>query len=211
MLFVWLVKLVEAYLLSLQNPLQGFSVVLIKPEQEFCMPLAYWVCKEEKEIIVSPLFPQRHCTWVLFFWAFFLWFAPKMNFLNIYLLKLVWFNFPLTISSAECKFSRVFPLWKLEYCQHPVFCCRRDQTSCSSPLILSDDERIRVVLSPTIAFSQRGDNFCWLMNLQFLCKPLKIKPFQGKKSILLRSPGLSESVFPVMLITSYCMYGWFCS
>lgn len=59
MLFVWLVKLVEAHLLSLQNPLQGFSVVLIKLEQEFCMPLAYWVCKEEKEIIVIPLFLLR--------------------------------------------------------------------------------------------------------------------------------------------------------
>lgn len=63
MLFVWLVKLVEAHLLSLQNPLQGFFlfvvVVLIKPEQEFCMPLAYWVCKGEKKIIVIPLLLLR--------------------------------------------------------------------------------------------------------------------------------------------------------
>lgn len=207
MLFVWLVKLVEAHLLSLQNPLQGFSVVLIKPEQEFCMPLAYWVCKEEKEIVVIPLFLLRGIVVGFSFFGLFLWFAPNMNFLNIYLLKLVWFNSPLTISSAECKFSRVFPLWELEYCQHPVFCCRRDQTSCSSPLILSDDERIRVVLSPTIAFSQCGDNFCWLRNLQFLYKPLKIKPFESKKSILLGSPGLSESS-GVFLAKHFFLWCW---
>lgn len=205
MLFVWLVKLVEAHLLSLQNPLQGFSVVLIKPEQEFCMPLAYWVCKEEKEIVVIPLFLLRGIVVGFSFFGLFLWFAPKMNFLNIYLLKLVWFNSPLTISSAECKFSRVFPLWELEYCQHPVFCCRRDQTSCSSPLILSDDERIRVVLSPTIAFSQCGDNFCWLRNLQFLYKPLKIKPFESKKSILLGSQ-VSPLVF--FLAKHFFLWCW---
>lgn len=125
MLFVWLVELVGAHLLSLQNPLQSFFVVLIKPERPLRMLLTYRAAKQREKMIVIPL---SHLSGIVK--CFSMWFAPKMSWLNVYLLKLVWFSFIPTIMWSECGFMRGFLLrvnWSVAGSSQACCCCYNKQ------------------------------------------------------------------------------------